>query len=42
MKKLVLLVIVVLGLLAVSPGVELQSSTQAFGHIGTVEGDGGG
>ncbi len=42
MKKIVLVVLVILGLLAVVPAMELQSSTQVFSRIGMAEGDGGG
>jgi len=42
MKKIVLVVLVVLGLLAVVPAMELQSSTQVFSRIGMADGDGGG
>jgi hypothetical protein len=42
MKKLILLVLVVLGLLAVMPAMELDSSTQVFSRVGMAESDGGG
>ena len=42
MKKLIVLVLVVLGLLAIAPAMELQSSTQVFSRVGMAEGDGGG
>jgi Tfp pilus assembly protein PilX len=42
MKKIVLLVLVVLGLLAIVPAMELQSSTQVFSRVGMAEGDSGG
>ena len=38
MKKLIVLVLVVLGLLAVMPVVETDSSTQVFSRIGFAEG----
>lgn len=41
MKKIVLMVLVVLGLLAIVPAMELQSSTQVFSRIGMAEGGGG-
>jgi hypothetical protein len=41
MKKIVLVVLVILGLLAVVPAMELQSSTQVFSRIGMADGDGG-
>jgi hypothetical protein len=41
MKKIALVVLVILGLLAVVPAMELQSSTQVFSRIGMAEGDGG-
>jgi len=42
MKKIIVLVLVVLGLLAVMPAMELDSSTQVFSRVGMAEGDGGG
>lgn len=42
MKKIVLMVLVVLGLLAIVPAMELQSSTQVFSRVGMADGDGGG
>jgi hypothetical protein len=42
MKKIMLLVLVVLGLLAIVPAMELQSSTQVFSRVGMAEGDSGG
>ncbi len=42
MKKLMVLVLVVLGLLAVMPAMEIDSSTQVFSRVGMAEGDGGG
>jgi hypothetical protein len=42
MKKIILLVLVVLGLLAIAPAMELQSSTQVFSRVGMAEGDSGG
>ena len=41
MKKIVLVVVVILGLLAVVPAMELQSSTQVFSRIDMSDGDGG-
>jgi len=41
MKKLIVLIAVVLGLLAVAPAMEIQSSTQVFSRIGMAEGGGG-
>lgn len=41
MKKLVVLILVVFGLLAVAPAMEIQSSTQVFSRIGMAEGGGG-
>jgi hypothetical protein len=41
MKKIVLMVLVILGLLAIVPAMELQSSTQVFSRIGMADGDGG-
>jgi hypothetical protein len=41
MKKVIVMVLVVLGLLAVVPAMELQSSTQVFSRIGMADGDGG-
>ena len=34
--------LIVLGLLAIVPAMELQSSTQVFSRIGMADGDGGG
>ncbi len=42
MKKLIVLILVVIGLLAVVPAMELQSSTQVFSRAGMAEGDSGG
>ncbi len=42
MKKLMVLVLVVLGLLAIMPAMEIDSSTQVFSRVGMAEGDGGG
>jgi hypothetical protein len=42
MKKIVVLALVLLGLLAIIPAMELQSSTQVFSRVGVAEGDGGG
>jgi hypothetical protein len=41
MKKVIVLVLVVLGLLAVMPAMETDSSTQVFSRVGMAEGDGG-
>jgi hypothetical protein len=41
MKKIVVLVLVVLGLLAIAPAMELQSSTQVFSRMGMAESGGG-
>ncbi len=41
MKKLMVLVLVVLGLLAIMPAMEIDSSTQVFSRVGMAEGDGG-
>jgi hypothetical protein len=41
MKKLIVLALVVLGLLAIVPAMELQSSTQVFSRIGMAESGGG-
>lgn len=41
MKKLMVLVLVVLGLLAVMPAMEIDSSTQVFSRVGMAEGGGG-
>jgi hypothetical protein len=38
MKKLIVLVLVVLGLLAVMPAMEIDSSTQVFSRNGFAEG----
>lgn len=42
MKKLIVLVLVVLGLLAIMPAMEIDSSTQVFSRMGMAESDGGG
>jgi hypothetical protein len=42
MKKLIVLVLVVLGFLAIMPAMEIDSSTQVFSRVGMAEGDGGG
>ena len=42
MKKIIVLVLVVIGLLAIIPAMEIQSSTQVFSRVGIAEGDGGG
>ena len=41
MKKLIVLVLVVLGLLAFMPAMEIDSSTQVFSRVGMAESDGG-
>jgi hypothetical protein len=41
MKKLILLVLVVLGLLAIVPAMEIQSSTHMFSRVGMAESGGG-
>jgi hypothetical protein len=41
MKKLIVLVLVVLGLLAVMPAMEIDSSTQVFSRVGMAESGGG-
>ncbi len=38
MKKLIVLVLVVLGLLAIMPAMEIDSSTQVFSRSGFAEG----
>jgi len=42
MKKIIVLVLVVLGLLAIVPAMEIDSSTQVFSRVGMAEGDSGG
>lgn len=42
MKKIVVLFLVVLGLLAIMPVMEIDSSTQVFSRVGMAESDGGG
>lgn len=42
MKKIIVLVLVVLGLLAIIPAMEIDSSTQVFSRVGMADGDGGG
>lgn len=42
MKKIIVLVLVIIGLLAIIPAMELQSSTQVFSRVGMAEGDSGG
>jgi hypothetical protein len=42
MKKIIVLVLVVLGLLAIMPAMEIDSSTQVFSRVGMAEGDSGG
>ena len=41
MKKIVLMVLVILVLLAIVPAMELQSSTQVFSRMGMAESGGG-
>lgn len=41
MKKIIVLVLVVLGLLAIVPAMEVDSSTQVFSRVDMAEGDGG-
>ena len=41
MKKIMLMVLVVLGLLAIMPAMEIDSSTQVFSRVGMAEGGGG-
>ena len=41
MKKIIVLVLVVLGLLAVIPAMEIDSSTQVFSRVGMAESGGG-
>jgi hypothetical protein len=41
MKKIIVLVLVVLGLLAIMPAMEIDSSTQVFSRVGMAEGGGG-
>lgn len=38
MKKIVVLVLVVLGLLAIMPAMEVDSSTQVFSRVGLADG----
>ncbi len=38
MKKLILLVLVVLGMLAIIPAMEVDSSTQVFSRVGLADG----
>ena len=42
MKKIIVLVLVVIGLVAIVPAMELESSTQVFSRVGMAEGDSGG
>jgi hypothetical protein len=42
MKKLIVLVLVVIGLLAIVPAMEIDSATQVFSRVGMAESDGGG
>lgn len=41
MKKIVFLVLVVIGLLAIMPAMEIDSSTQVFSRVGMADGGGG-
>ncbi len=41
MKKIIVLVLVVLGLLAIVPAMEIDSSTQVFSRVGMAESGGG-
>ena len=41
MKKIVLLVLVVISLLAIVPAMEIQSSTHMFSRVGMAESGGG-
>ncbi len=41
MKKIIVLVLVVLGLLAIIPAMEIDSSTQVFSRVGMAESGGG-
>jgi len=41
MKKIIVLVLVVIGLLAIIPAMEIDSSTQVFSRVGMAEGGGG-
>ena len=41
MKKLIVLALVVLGLLAIMPAMEIGSSTQLFSRVGMAESGGG-
>jgi hypothetical protein len=41
MKKLIVLVVVVLGLLAIMPAMEIDSATQVFSRVGMAESGGG-
>ncbi len=41
MKKIILLVLIVLGLLAIMPAMEIDSSTQVFSRVGMAESGGG-
>ena len=42
MKKVIVLVLIVLGLLAIIPAMEIGSSTQVFSRVGMADSDGGG
>lgn len=42
MKKIIVLVLVVLGLLAIIPAMEIDSSTHVFSRVGMADSDGGG
>ena len=41
MKKIVVLFLVVLGLLAIMPAMEVDSTTQVFSRVGMADGGGG-
>ncbi len=41
MKKLIVLALIVLGLLAIIPAMEIDSSTQVFSRVGMAESGGG-
>ncbi len=41
MKKIIVLVLVVLGMLAIIPAIEIDSSTQVFSRVGMAESGGG-
>ena len=41
MKKIIVLVLLLLGLLAIIPAMEIDSSTQVFSRVGMAESGGG-